>query len=175
MFLDYLFEVKKIGEFVAVYFGSEKFYFGKIAAVNDELVVIQSYPPYGEDDGFIIKRVDEITGVECKSKYNEKLKRIIKAKNTVHSNIAFADDGFIETAIKASQSKRKVVSLELSFSDVLVYGIVKSINYPLCVIDQFDEYGEADGEISFSIEQINSLFIDTQDEVNINLLITANS
>ncbi len=176
MFYECLSEFRKTGEFIAVYSGSDKFIFGTVCGIDEEYFALKSYTPNGDNDGYIVKRIDSVTAVEHKSKYIEGLKRIIDAKkllqpkNVVHSSIDFEKESLVETVLEVSSDENKVVSVELEDFETLIVGNVKSVDDPLCVIKQINEYGEPDGERIFPIEQINSVCIDTTDETKLNLL-----
>lgn len=159
---------------LSVYFSSSEsnsFCFGNVVFCNDEYFILSSYTPYGEDDGFILRKVDEITRVEIDSKYNKKMESLIKIMCTEHTSfIANADDivGFI---LKEAKNNHRILSIEFFDSDELAIGYIYSLSYPLCEIKQINEYGENDGKLVFDVDNISSIRFESKDELTLEKLV----
>ena len=144
-------------EIVALYFGNgDKFFCGKILAVNEDFVVLRSYTPYGVYDGYIVKRINELRRIEQNSKY-------LKLEIIVSGNC-------LMSMLCHSVSSGQIVSIELEECDELIIGYVTKIEDNIISIKQYNEYGEYDGVSFIYLEDIISLYIDSENERKVEVI-----
>lgn len=163
---------------LSIYFSSSEsnsFCFGSVVFCNDEYFILSSYTPYGDDDGFMLRKIDQITRIEIDSKYNKKMISLIELAGTEHTNFSVNEDDIVEYLLKNAKSHHKVLSIEIFGSDDLAIGCVYSLLYPLCEIKQINEYGEDDGNLIFNIDDISSIRFDSKDELMLEKLCSTNN
>lgn len=152
-------------EIVALYFGNgDKFFCGKILAVNEDFVVLRSYTPYGVYDGYIVKRINELRRIEQNSKYLKSLSDMVKCKHTDSELEIIVSGNCLMSMLCHSVSSGQIVSIELEECDELIIGYVTKIEDNIISIKQYNEYGEYDGVSFIYLEDIISLYIDSENE-----------
>lgn len=153
---------------LSIYFSSSEsngFCFGTIEFCDEKQFIIGSYTPYGEDDGFILRKIDDVTKIETDSKYTEKMISLIEMLGTKHATLSVNDNDVVKYLIKKAKSNYRIISIELLDSEELVVGYIQSISYPMCEIKQINEYGEEDGLLIFNIDDVSSIRIESKDEL----------
>ena len=152
-------------EIVALYFGNgDKFFCGKITAIDEEFFVLRSYTPYGSYDGYMVKKIGELKRIEQNSKYLNSLNTMIKC-----NHIAVSDD-FLRSMLLHSFSHGRIVTLELDGCEELTIGCVTGIEDDIISIKQYTEYGEYDGVSFIYLEDIISLYIDSENERKVEVI-----
>lgn len=149
----------------ANYNDTSKFHFGTIIAINDEEIAIQTILPDGEMDGIVVIGVDCINRVETNSQYVEKMKKLCPDTSVCLRNLQIDNRQIMKSILLFALKKSQVVSIELinsGYNDVV--GVIRSIKDKECMVEQFDEYGCADGESHFYLKDITKIAILTQEE-----------
>lgn len=142
----------------------DKFFFGKIIALNKDEVAIQLYSTSGGNDGIIVKRLSDIYRIECDSKYNKKMEKLI-GSDSIKSNIVIDSNSIFESAVKVAIENALVISIVLFDCDhVNATGIPLSLDNEICTINQIDDYGQEDGITSFLFDNVTQIEINTEYE-----------
>lgn len=168
----------KTDEFVSIYRGIDlqSFVFGKIIFADDVYYALSSISPYGEKDGLLIAEINEITKIEVGEKYNRKLEKICKIKNTVISGYELSDNALLESALQLSYKNQKVISVNLIGDEhENIVGIVEKIKDNVCTINLFDDYGFRNGMVHFYLHDVTLLSYDSKDENLLEILINHNN
>ncbi len=158
-------------EIVALYFGNgDKFFCGKITAIDEEFFVLRSYTPYGSYDGYMVKKIGELKRIEQNSKYLNSLNTMVKCNHIADdSEIAVSDD-FLRSMLLHSFSHGRIVTLELDGCEELTIGCVTGIEDDIISIKQYTEYGDCDGTSFLCSDDIVSLYIDGENERKIEVI-----
>ncbi len=158
-------------EIVALYFGNgDKFFCGKILAVNEDFVVLRSYTPYGVYDGYIVKRINELRRIEQNSKYLKSLSDMVKCKHTDSELEIIISGNCLMSMLCHSVSSGQIISIELEECDELIIGYVTKIEDNILSIKQYNEYGDCDGTSFLCSDDIVSLYIDGENERKIEVI-----
>lgn len=161
-------------EIVALYFeNKDRFNCGEIVGMDDEFVALHSYTPYGFPDGYLLRRLSELSRVERGSKYLSALGMLIRC-NGGKSDDMLPLAGDLERAIlEYSIAHNKVVSLGVDGSDELAIGRVETLGDETVNLRQYTDYGESDGVSAFYLSNILSVSVDSEDEKKIAMLSAA--
>ena len=149
----------KSNEYVGVYANprdSEKFLFGKILAVDEDFFAFLAFDVDGAFGGVEIRRIDNVTNIETKGMYIEKMKKLIDGNGLDVINTLTFGGEILADALKYSQKNKRVVSIELDESgnydengNYDVVGIVESTDGGICKVALIDKYGFSDGYAEF--------------------------
>ena len=178
MFTEILNELKGSSKLSSFYFSDsedDRFIFGRLSCFNSDFVVIESYDQYGREDGYIIKSIATLSKIETNSKYSKKMEKLILSYDSEHLRIDLKNGNIIELFLQLSRDKHKIVSLELSDNNKLLVGIVLSVDNHICNLSQIDDYAYNDGEIMFSVDDINMITFDGMDEKVLEKLLEHNT
>jgi hypothetical protein len=161
-----LLKVFKTEKYCSFYTGDDydKFFFGKIIALNNDEVAIHMYSTGGGNNGVLVKHLPDIYRIECDSKYNKKMEKLIESDNT-ECNIVIDSDSIFESAVKFAIDNTFVISIVLFDCDhVNVTGMPLSLENGICTIKQIDDYGQEDGITSFLFDNVTQIEINTEYE-----------
>ena len=170
-----LYLTKEAACIYANYNDTGKFHFGKIVAVNESEVAIQTVTPDGEMDGIVVIGIDCINRVETNSQYVEKMKKLCYEESFLLSKLQIGNKHIAKNVLLQAFKDNYAVSIELMNSGQNdVVGIVKCIDDTVCSVEQYDEYGFIDGEAYFLLRDITKIAVLSQDEKIIMRLIERN-
>lgn len=161
------------GEFCSLYCDGdlEKFYYGKIIAVNEMEIALQMVSPNGALDGIIALFTDSICKIEVGGLYDKKMKRLFNFFE-VPQTVEKIDSADIFTSIlEHIVSEKKLASIELMDSGSNdVVGFVSEFDGEACRVNQVDEYGNPDGKAVFCFDNISQIVFDSMTERNLTAL-----
>ena len=151
----------KSNEYVSVYASprdSKEFLFGKILAVDEDFFAFLGFDVDGAFGGVEIRRIDNVTNIETKGMYIEKMKKLIDGNGLDVINTLTFGGEILADALKYSQKNKRVVSIEINTSgNYDVVGIVESIDGDMCKVSSIDNYGFSDGYAEFCIGDITMM------------------
>ena len=163
-------------EYVCVYANPNNpsgFSFGKILAVGEDFFAFLELDVDGAFDGVEIRRIDNVTNIETKGMYIEKMKKLIDGNGLdVIDTLRFGGE-ILADALKYSQKNKRVVSIELDESgnndengNYDVVGIVESTDGGICKVALIDKYGFSDGYAEFRTGDITMVtFMSKSDRI----------
>lgn len=173
MINEFLLKAIKNKEKISVYFSSsenDKFCFGDVVFCNEDFLLLSSYTPYGDDDGFILKRSDEVIKIEADSKYNNKMEKLIKYKGTDHTPFEVKGDNIVEQILEYAKKSHRLLSILLYNSDVFLTAYMSSVTDTFCEAELINEYGEKDGRTVFVMDDIDEMRFCSEDETMLEVL-----
>ncbi len=154
-------ELKKRDTYVSVYTvndDADKFWFGKIEALDEDDLLLQLYGVTGMPDGLKLLPLDDVIRVEYDDKYAERMKKLIGNMDSVPTGIA---EPVLESTVEYCKNAGRVASFGLSEQDEEeVTGVVEAVTDGIVTVRQIDCYGEEDGYTSFRISDIYHAEID---------------
>lgn len=176
MLIESLVEIKEKELYASIYAdldNTSRFLFGKVPLLNDDHLIIESYSPNGQDDGFVLLEVKNVYKTEINSKYSQKMMALINHHNCSNHekiDIKETNHSLVEHLLLFSQLKKYIVSIELLGNGVMFLGLVDSIQNELCCIKQIDEYGEDDGVTYIDILDISMITCNGEEEKYLKIL-----
>lgn len=162
--LSVLEKLKETQEWACIYYEDNPdgaFNFGKIAAVDEDLILIYSITPQGEYDGYHIESTDAVVRVDTDNRYIEKMSRILSKE--LPEMIALPDeyDDLMEVIFGYAVKNQMYVSLALGDSGRYdVKGIALDMENGICKVQVLDEYGNPDGISRIDIDIITAMNCD---------------
>lgn len=171
-------ELKRICEnqkIVSVYCDedSSKFIVGYICAVGSLYFLIKGINRNGFQDGYILKRIEDIVHLEKDGEYEKKIESLYKLRGTTHKKIDIThNEELLEQTLLLCQKAKNIVTLELIEDDdyPLRGQIISSSD--VVIINKITDYGKPDGEAIVKKESINTLSFLGMDEEDLLLLST---
>lgn len=154
----------------------EKCSVGIVAAVSQEQVLINHITPLGRYDGYVVRRIDNIFGVDIDGQYEQKLEILYNLQAQTHPQIlnrkiSAEDNIFLEVLNRAQECDLIVnVCVDDSETQESIIGFVKNISDIDVVINRVSENGRYDGEIVFLIADIVKLNCDSDEKQALKLL-----
>lgn len=168
----------KTGELVSIYRGDNlsSFIFGKIILADDNYYALSCVSPYGEQDGLLIAEINEIIKIETGEKYNRKIERICKIKNTIIPNYELNHNAILESTLQLSYRNKKIITVNLIGDEhENIVGFVEKITDNICTITLIDDYGSINGKVNFKLHDVTLLSYDSQDENLLELMVNYNN
>lgn len=150
---------------------------GYIDHLSGSLFIMKHISPEGLNDGYIVRKIDDIIRVDYYGSYEKKIQLLYKLQKQNHGrllehlNISSSSNLFVEVFLKAKE-KKLLVSLSLDEDQEAITGFVKNVDQDSLTASVFklSDQGEFDGVTSFSIEDVDKVNCDTSDERTIQLL-----
>ncbi len=162
-------ELAKSESFVSVYFGYnnwEKFSFGKLTYVSDEILVLQAYTKYGEVSGYEIRMVSEISKIEIDGKYEQHLTKLIAyvKPKYIGPTVLITDlHDPISQVIKIAFEEKAIVRVWGGDDDQPLTGTVIIFDDEIYQIAMLDDFGDADGIAVAKITDITAIDFEAKD------------
>lgn len=163
--IKYCYENKLVTYF---YFDSQELC-GYIAYYNDDEVVINHISTNGLYDGYIVRHISDIAVIDYDCKYCKQIEKLYKIRNQTHKAIDFNADEIIYTMLDFAKENNYIISLDVK--DMDFSGIVVDYKDNIITINEVDKNGEKDGINVIDLDNVNSLFVDTEDEQKLRLLL----
>lgn len=123
-----------------------KFFYGYVAAVNENEAAIQMLLPDGGDDGLTVVSIDSVFRIEEKGQYEAKMNKLCVGRELPHYDDIFKSGDVKTDVLLYALREKRIVSIELrdsGYDDVT--GFIEELRDGKCKIKQIDEYGENDG------------------------------
>lgn len=150
---------------------TEKFSAGIITGVFINDFIIEHFTSFGQYDGYIVKKIDDVFRLETESKYVKKLENLIQHYKNRHDPIEYKLSSGALNVINYAKKQNKVISITLfDNEDVDLSGYVEKFNDELIWINALDSYGEEDGKCIVRVDDITFLSCDTEDEIALRIL-----
>ena len=152
---------------------TEAFSCGFIGAVSSNEILIIHIDAFGEKDGFIVKRIEDIVKIEYDGKYSEKIGILDGLNRNKHEEKFEVQKGSLFLGMLAyAQENEKIVSIELMESgNEDIVGYVKVMEGNFLTIKTVDYYGLFDGETIVEKDNITHLVCDGGREAVLNKLV----
>ena len=171
-------ELKKKQKYISVYTkpgDPDKFSFGRIICLSDQLLVLRSITPDGSDDGLSVKEICDVFRVDEDSQYCKKMEKLMEASGCQEPDFddeEIDEENIVSSVLELSKRKNWVITVWPYDGDGII-GTVESLNGDVCVINQFDDYGKDDGKTTVFTESITEIWCNSSDERIISKLRTS--
>lgn len=134
-------------------------------------VLIHHISPFGLYDGYVVKKIDSVYRIVKDGQYEKKISKLYSLRNQNHGIISIVNNRIMYSLLEHAFLEKLVITVQLfdsGFSDI--QGIVLE-NGNTILIDQYDEYGQKNGNTAINLNDISELRCDTDEEATLKLLI----
>lgn len=151
----------------------ESFSVGYIAAIEEPFIYINHISTRGEEDGMILRRIDDIFRVEHDGPYERKLERLYQMKEQSHGKyLAKSKSNLFNAFLRNIQKHKWVVTFKVgdmeNFIDVT--GVIEQVKEGKVYMTELTYDAHAGGSIIVPIHEIYVMRCDTEYEKDIHLL-----
>ncbi|WP_339717285.1 hypothetical protein [uncultured Sneathiella sp.] len=157
-------------ELISVYVDPDdwgRFSVGYVDKVTETHVRLRAISPFGEDAGFEIRPLSEISKIERDGKYEAKIENLRHNRGHVFTEInpdSQSSGNLIEDTLKQSHRDRAVIVLWGHDPDDSLTGYVEALGTEIVSIRLINEFGENDGVATMKLDEITSIDFNTRDE-----------
>ena len=148
-------QLKELDKFVSIYTfddDTNRFWFGKIEALDEEFLLMRLFNVIGAPDGLKLLPVDDILRAEYDDRYSERMKKLIGNVDSIPSGIT---EPVLVSTVEYCKTAGRVTTFSLTEDDDEdVTGVVESVADDVVTVKQIDLYGEQDGYTSFRLSDI---------------------
>lgn len=153
----------EIDQIIEVYtdLDDDTFWLGKVSAYDDEYLLIREISTFGEQDGIVLVRTNDIFKIEYDTIYSKKISKLAKLLNEKEVKYQFSGD-FPVCILEASRKEKKIIDIQLcGRSGYDVSGIVDNVKDGICIIKQITSDAEEDGFCRFKVSDIDCIRYDS--------------
>lgn len=177
--INNLLRAKKEGLIVSIYSNwnePEKCAVGFVEDISDEQISLKHITPHGLNDGYVIRKLDDIFRVDLNGQYEKRLLILYNLQGQNHANLlqnkTKKDSNLFKEALLSAQKLKMVVSVCIDETEAQesIVGLVKEVIDDEVVISQISFEGLDDGESIFFIDNIVKINCDSLDERALGLL-----
>lgn len=149
----------KSKELVSIYTNenSESFEVGVCLACDEEYLIYNSINKFGEDDGLVCVRIDDIFKISYNGKYEKMIKKLWSPLS--YEDFTIDSKNVLLSFLKNVQERNKIVYVEcFEDEEEAIIGYIEDADENTITIKYYDCYGEYDGTSLFSLDSV-SVFI----------------
>ncbi|AUS09487.1 hypothetical protein C1X05_12120 [Laceyella sacchari] len=143
---------------------------GFIDAISDEQFVMKHVTPEGTNDGYIMRRIEDVFRVDVHGEYEQRLRLLYTLQKQRHEDflngaVTEQSNLFVES-LTIAQARNLIVTICIDETESQddITGFVKEINTEEVTIARISSNGSNDGESIFLIEDITKMNCDTTAE-----------
>ena len=136
---------------------------GYLVGLYDEYALFLCFDPYGQFDGYCLKRIEKIFRAVTDTQYLQALDKLIEKREIADP---FGGAGLTLKDVFSRLAKEKILcSVELfGDADTMTYGFIKDISDDGITMREIDRYGKDEGTVYFLLEDVTTVCFDSQDE-----------
>ncbi|SNR37186.1 hypothetical protein [Lutibacter flavus] len=166
MIIDLLNKSKNEQNIIRIWFygEEEKFWFGYVKNVNEELFSLQHFTNYGSPDGILIEQIENIESIDFDNEFSKTMEYLIKHQNEIYKepqiDLEITDEDNWQFEILDSQLglKDRIITIQIN-GDKFYSGIIEWIDEGHLVLNKVGEAGQDEGKSIFIIDDINTIQI----------------
>ncbi|RAL21484.1 hypothetical protein [Thermoflavimicrobium daqui] len=149
---------------------------GFIHSLSSKQFAMKHVTPDGYNDGYILRRIEDIFRVDIAGEYERRLELIYTLqkqpyKDLMNAGVAFESDLFRACLVRAQDENLVVtICIDENDSQLNMVGFVKEMGSHEVTITRITSNGLDDGESTFYIEDIVKINCDTAEEKTCKLL-----
>lgn len=149
----------------------ERFTVGYILKSDEDSILIQSLSPYGENDGFIYRLIEDIATIEVDTDYLEDIKILSENNKVAVKDLNISNNNIFSDLINYVMTNKLICTFELSHNiDRCICGIINEIDESLLRVEIINEHGQESGYAYVDIDEISSIIVQSQDERKLQIL-----
>lgn len=151
----------------------ESFSVGYIAAIEDPFIYINHISTRGEEDGMILRRIEDIFRIEYDGSYEKKLERLYQLKEQSHTKyLTKSKTNLFNAFLKNIQKHKWVITLKVgdmeNFIDVT--GLIQQVKEGKVYMTELTYDARVGGTVIVPIHEIYTVHCDTEYDKDIHLL-----
>lgn len=158
-------------KYAAIYMNledSSKFVYGRVLAVNEFEIAIFMISPDGDNDGILVKSVEEVIQIEVDSQYSEKMRKLMEINRPQIYQVEIDNEQIKQSILLFARQEKQVVSLEIHNSGYdNIVGFVNDIKNDLCTIEKINDYGLKDGKAYIQLNNVSQISYASQEEIRL--------
>ncbi len=148
-----------------------KFSVGYILKVGEDSILMQSISPYGEDDGYIYRLIDDIAFIEIDTEYLKEIKILSDYNNLKVNDLDIFDGKILSDFISYIKRKQFICTIEFfSDNERCICGLIKEVADNLLKVEVVDDRGYKSGYVFADINEISAIEVLSKDECKLQIL-----
>ena len=155
----------------------DKLLCGFIKDFNDNLVLVQHFTEYGEMDGLILVRMEDIEILESNDDYCLAIQFLAEYKNNINEIYKNIDLSNLENwqfdFLNKFKNTDKIIAIEFE-GDYTIYGIIEDLDVKFITLKTVGQIGDLDGFSTYRLSNIKALMIDNFESLNRKILLDWN-
>ena len=151
---------------------TEKFALGSLVAADDRWILLEGYDEDGGDDGYALRRIEDIVLVVDDSRYIRKVRALRGARGWSGQRIEPGDFEPLPCLLDFAMKSGACVSVEIMNSGLSnASGRIRGYDADAVEIEQIDLYGAADGIVYVPVDALTRIECGGADERRVARLI----
>lgn len=144
----------------------DAFHAGYVEAVTPRHVLIWCVTPWGEYDGWFLRRTEDILQVFMGDDFEVRLQMLLEMSGVSHTPF-FAkepepDEDLLRRLLQEAQAENRLVSVMME--EETYTGTVQQVDDLRVSLDTLDFFGAPDGVRQFPLREVQAVSVDTQEE-----------
>ncbi len=159
---------------IRMYGDDENFWCGYITNFNDYLVLIQHFTDYGQADGIVIEKIENIESIDNNDNYSSSFQYLIENQNNLDQKQYYSDlpnfENWQYDLLKRFNKVDQIVSLEFD-EDIVIFGNIKDLDYEYIKLQTIGNLGDIESISTYRITDIASIRIDSEESIKRKILL----
>ncbi len=169
-----LLDIKKEKQICSLYRLScdpNQFSVGYILKVGEDSILMQSITPYGEDDGYIYRLIDDIASIEIDTEYIKDIRVLSEYNNFTVNDLDISDDNILTDLIGYIKSNQLICTIEFfDDNERCLCGLINGVTDNLIKVEAIDGHGNKSGYAFADINEISAIQVKSKDECKLQIL-----
>jgi hypothetical protein len=159
----------ELGTLVSIYgnrFHWDRFSFGQIIYVSQEIYVIKAYSKFGNPDGYEVRRVSDVTKIEFGGLYERSLGAIVEREGLEHHGYPFTlpqTGSPVAEILLMSKMLGAIINVWGADDDHALTGSVSLVDPTLLQLDLVSSFGEDDGVAIVYVNEVSAIDFETRE------------
>ncbi len=140
---------------------------GYVDMVTETHLRLRAISPFGDDVGYEIRPLCEISKVEQSGKYEAKIEKLRRNRGRIFTEVipdSPSSGNLIIDSLKESLKERVVIALWERHSDESLTGYIEALEPDVVSIRLINQFGEDDGLATMKLDEISSIDFNTRQE-----------
>ena len=159
------------------YEDEDKLWCGYVKDFNDDLVLVQHFTEYGEMDGLILGKIEDIESVDSSSDYCSAIQYLAEYKNSSNdecNNLDLPDsDNWRFDFLDKFKKTDRIIAVEF-VGDYTIYGIINDLDTEFLTLRGVGQIGDLNGFSTYRLSNIKAIMIDNFESLNRKILLDWN-
>jgi len=144
---------------------TDSFAAGFIQDINDQNILIAHVSQHGIYDGYIVLKTDAIYRIDRNGQYEQKLSKLYMQRKQSHEAIDIKNNDIVFSVLEHAIKTGAFVNIELLDKECsAIQGLILK-NGDTIVIEQYDDFGNSNGETILNKNDIIEIGCDTDDVI----------
>ncbi len=153
---------------IRLYRDDEKFWCGYINDFTENLVLIQHFTEFGQSDGFIIEKIENIESIDNDDNYSSAHQYLIENQNDIKRESIKIDiptsENWQHDILEIFINNNQIISMDFE-GDFTIYGEIESLDSEFIKIKTVGYLGYLDGYSTYRLNDIIAIRIDNIESI----------